>query len=297
MPGLQPLLARTALVAAAALLALALARLVWLLVAGPQIPVDDRPLDTTALTPDVADTTTASIAGWHLFGVAGQAVVAAAPETTLRLFLRGTLNDARGGGGIAIIADAGGSERAYRLGDELPGGATLKAIHAGRVELERNGRRESLSLPNNMTGGASADALAPVAGGDSSARPAATPGAMPGSPGAPFINPVISVGVPDLATARARALPDLRAMASEVNVLPVLENGRMVGVRVSGKQGSGLLSRYGIEPNDVITAVNGVPLDGPQRQAELSRSLSTANQVRLTVRRDGRELQLTLGMR
>lgn len=86
-------------------------------------------------------------------------------------------------------------------------------------------------------------------------------------------------------------------MASEVNVLPVLENGQMVGVRVSGKQGSDLLSRYGIQPNDVITAVNGVPLDGPQRQAELGRSLSTATQVKLTVRRDGRELQLTLGMR
>ena len=292
----EPLIARAALALAAVLLVVALVRLFWLLVAGPQLPVDDRPLDLPAVG-SVADAPSASIAGWHLFGVAGQRVAAVAPETTLQLFLRGTLSDANGGAGIAIIADANGSERAYRLGDELPGAATLKAIHAGRVELERNGRRESLSLPNNMGGASTDGAVAPVAAPANPASSASTPMAMPGAPGTPFINPAISVGVPDLATARARALPDLRAMASEVNVLPVLENGQMVGVRVSGKQGSDLLSRYGIQPNDVITAVNGVPLDGPQRQAELGRSLSTATQVKLTVRRDGRELQLTLGMR
>lgn len=296
MSRLQPLLARLALILAAALLAVALARLLWLLVAGPQIPVDDRPLELP-VSSAASDAATASIAGWHLFGVAGQRFEAIAPETTLQLFLRGTLNDSAGGGGIAIIADANGSERGYRLGDELPGGATLKAIHAGRVELERNGRRESLSLPNNMGGSGSGHAVAPVAKPAAAASSGATPSGFPGSPGVPFINPAISVGVPDLATARARALPDLRAMASEVNVLPVLENGQMVGVRVSGKRGSDLLSRYGIQPNDVITAVNDVPLDGPQRQVELTRSLSSANQVKLTVRRDGRELQLTLGMR
>ncbi|MCB1560209.1 MAG: hypothetical protein KDI75_03800 [Xanthomonadales bacterium] len=296
MSRLQPLLARFALIVAGMLLALALARLLWLLVAGPQIPVDDRPLEMPVAI-GTASAPSAPIAGWHLFGRAGRRIEPRAPETTLQLFLRGTLNDSSGDGGIAIIADANGSERGYRLGDELPGGATLKAIHAGRVELERDGRRESLSLPNNVAGSGGSDAVAPLANPASAASGSTTPAGLPGSPGAPFINPAISVGVPDLATARARALPDLRAMASEVNVLPVLENGQMVGVRVSGKRGSDLLSRYGIQPNDVIIAVNDVPLDGPQRQAELTRSLSSANQVKLTVRRDGRELQLTLGMR
>jgi len=35
----------------------------------------------------------------------------------------------------------------YKVGDAIPGGATLFAVEPFRVILERNGRHESLSLP------------------------------------------------------------------------------------------------------------------------------------------------------
>src|SRR5690606_17739678 len=103
----------------------------------------------------------APIAQWHLFGDAmpmqpSQAIDA--PETALQLFLRGTVNDAGDGGGYAIISDAEGGEQSYRVGDALPGGATLTAVYAGRVLLQRDGLTEQLSLPVDATPGAAATA-------------------------------------------------------------------------------------------------------------------------------------------
>ena len=46
----------------------------------------------------------------------------------------------------------------------------------------------------------------------------------------------------------------------------------------------------------IVTAVNGIPLDGPQRQGELIANLSKARNAQVTVRRDGKEIQLSIGL-
>jgi general secretion pathway protein C len=79
-------------------------------------------------------------------------------------------------------------------------------------------------------------------------------------------------------------------------VLPVMENNRFVGVRLSVGRDSDLLARSGLRSSDVITAVNGIPLDGPQRQVELMNNLRDARQATLTVRRDGQLLQIPVGL-
>lgn len=48
-----------------------------------------------------------------------------------------------------ILRSAGGNEKTYSLGDEIPGGAKIKRIMAGGILVERNGSLESLSLPKN----------------------------------------------------------------------------------------------------------------------------------------------------
>lgn len=290
VPLRQPALwARLAVVVAGGLLAIALARLAWLLLAGPTLPLDAvaPPAPVQVRADDRAST---PIAQWHLFGnaaplLAGPAI--AAPETALRLFLRGTLNESGADEGIAIIADAEGGERAYRVGDALPGGAELTAVQAGRVLLSRSGVTEQLSLPVDTTPGAS-DGRAP------------TPAAARRGPGAgsglSFINPVISTGGPRIDAATRAALPNLEALASQVNVLPVIENGRFAGVRLAVGRDSDLLTRTGLKPTDIVTAVNGIPLDGPQRQQQLLDSLRGSSSVQVTVRRDGKEQKLTVGL-
>jgi general secretion pathway protein C len=284
---------RLALAAAGVLLAIALARLAWLLLAGPVLPLDAAtPLPAPSAAASQAPV--GSIAQWHLFGDAMPLTrqAAVAPETQLKLFLRGTLNTDADGEGIAIIADAEGGERAYRAGDALPGGATLTEVHAGRVLLSRDGITEQLSLPLDPgAGGAPATTAARAPGGSSVIGPGMRPGALS------LINPGISRAGPQIEAATRAALPDLAALASQVQVFPVLENGRFAGVRIAAGRDSDLLSRTGIRPTDIVTAVNGIPLDGPQRQQQLVESLSGGGPVQVTVLRDGKPLQLSVSLR
>lgn len=274
-----------------------LAQIVVLQLGGPTLPA---PVLDPASLPAAA--TTAPSAGvrlsqWHLFGDGGQApdlarLVAQAPETPLQLSLRGTLNVDADDGGIAIIADAQGQEQAYRIGDMLPGEARLTAIYAGRVLLSRGGIDEGLSLLPNAGGGS---ASAPPR---NTANAAAVGGAAPGSSpgfGPAFVNPGMSFGAPAMDSLRA-ATPDIAELAKQVNVVPVMENNRFAGVRLSVGRDSDILSRTGLRTTDIITSVNGIPLDGPQRSAELMTALQGARQLNLTIRRDGQTQNLTVGL-
>ncbi|MGB5261323.1 MAG: type II secretion system protein N, partial [Gammaproteobacteria bacterium] len=92
--------------------------------------------------------------GWHLLGVVTQAtapvkteVPADAPDTRLKLTLRGALASDDPENARAIIADTGGNDEQYSIGDILPGNAELSEIYPDRVILKRNGRYETLRLP------------------------------------------------------------------------------------------------------------------------------------------------------
>jgi len=287
------LLARIVLVLAFATAAYTLLRLLTLFATGPALPMV-APVDL-GMESESSVQTAQSVAAWHLFGNAAgpidlAALAQAAPATVLKLTLRGTLNENAPEGGVAIISDESGSDSAYRVGDTLPGDARLEGIYAGRVLLSRAGVNESLSLPRDV----------------SNALPANTP-SLPGAraptplPGtssapAPFINPLIAPGAPSMESIRAATGTDPLELAKQVQIFPVMENGRMAGVRLSAGRDSDILSRAGLRATDVVTSVNGIPLDGPQRAAELTSTLQGAQSVQVTVRRDGKESQLTIGL-
>lgn len=94
----------------------------------------------------------AEIANWHLFGAppakskAQKKRVVSAPETRLKLELLGIFSDKETGEGWAIISEKSGKQKAYSIGNKLPGNAVLYDVGTDRVTLERNGRHESLTL-------------------------------------------------------------------------------------------------------------------------------------------------------
>jgi general secretion pathway protein C len=285
--------ARLIALVAAALALWAMARLALLLLAGPAIPLQPSGFQPLAAEAAPAE---ARIARWKLFGEAGvamdlAALAANAPETALKLTLRGTLNLEDQDQGIAIISDESGRHARYQVGDELPGGARLSAISAGRVLLERNGQTEGLSLPRE-------DGSRPAPGARPGPGAAGSPsGGVDRSMPSPFINPMIAPGGPDMDSIREATGIDAAELASQVQVFPVLENGRFAGVRLSAGRDSALFERSGLKPTDIVTAVNGIPLDGPQRQSELMNSLRDASSLQLTIRRDGREQQLGVDLK
>lgn len=69
------------------------------------------------------------------------------PSTNLRLTLLGSFVHGGPEASIALIQHEGGKPRRYRPGDEITQGVKVHRVYRDRVEIERNGRLESLSFP------------------------------------------------------------------------------------------------------------------------------------------------------
>ncbi len=166
----------------------------------------------------------------------------------------------------AIIAGPGAGERSYRIGDTLPGGSTLAAIHADRVVLSRDGPDGVLRLEQS--------------GDDPPAR-----GAAPSRTLLQASNATADA-TPRAAAAAMRANPVLL-----VQLLPleaILNQQHMVALRVGKPEDASLMQELKLVPGDVITAINGVELNGPDQGAWMQSAPAPAHELTLKVYRDGR---------
>ncbi len=275
------------LVLVAGLLCLWLAlRMLWLVLDGPQLPAPAAPVQTA--NSSQATPAARSIAAWHLFGNAlpgvNLAALAQARETSLKLVLRGVLAEEDPALGIALIAEDGARERAFKVGDELPGGARLEGVYPERVALSRAGVTETLSLPR-----ASAPDAAPRS------APAGSPQQTLRSYTPVFAQPQITPGV-DLSQATRGMAIDPERLARDITVLPVLEGGKFAGVRLSGGRDARILGQLGLRATDVVTAVNGIPLDSLERGQQIADTLRDSRSANVTVRRDGRDVVLNINL-
>lgn len=254
------------------------ALLVWALVPAPELPAPppptvaaDRP--AAATRPDVRQ-----VADWHLFGSAPQAAAAGgaapidAPETRLNLVLRGVLSSNDPEGARAIIAEPNGTEKYFRVGSSLPGGAELKEIHADRIILLRAGRPETLRLPRDvMDGGGAA--------GDVDDEGVGAPDTDAGA---------LLSGYREQAAANPQALLDL------ARPVPYSDGNGFAGFRLFPGNKPGLFAQLGLRPGDVLKEVNGVVLDSPVRGAEAMQMLRDSKQVALRIERGGQDISLAV---
>lgn len=233
-----------------------------------------------------------SVSRWHLFGHASAPALLQrqAPATTLSLNLRGTLAERDPRTGIAVIADAGGSERAWRVGDEIAPGVRLDEVHADHVVLMHDGAAETLTLPRD----APTTAVAPLPTAAASAsRGGGVNAALPLS----VTPPQMAHGAVDWQKAMDTLRADPAELARKMQFAPIMENGRISGVRLSAGDNPALLGQLGLRPSDIVTAVNGVPVDSVARGQQVLDSLKGATSVRVTVTRDGKPTEITLSLR
>ena len=222
--------------------AVALARLLTLSYGEARFPVDEAPT-RQEFPPAVRE----PISNWHLFGVATSSDKMVA--TTLALTLRGIVDHGDASRRIAIIAGQDQRDNAYHIGDTLPGGGVLDAVHPAYVVLLNGGRRESLALADRKA------IRLPEGAAVSTAGP------PPVDPGAPLGN---------------------------ANVLPVTDGRVVVGTRVSTPDIASL-ERTGLRRDDVITSIDGSELTGPAAGEVLQERLRKGGSATVVVRRDGRE--------
>ena len=283
---LSRLAALAVCIAAGAICALMLVRLVWLLVPRSTDATSAQPLLSTPSQPSTAT----SIAQWHLFGNAQTIDLAAraanAPRTALKLVLRGTFALDAAKDGIAIIADEQNIEHGVKVGEAI-GSATLAEVYADHVLLQHDGVTETLALPRAeeraapAPPGARAGANATAIPGIASSNPAANPALAPAAPGAAVLE-------------RASAAD----LARQVQFEPVFEGSRIAGARLTGSGAAAqLMNQVGLKPTDLVTAVNGTPLSNVSNPQQLIDKFGNASSLQITVQRDGKPATLTLNLR
>lgn len=213
-----------------------------------------------------------SIVAAHLFGVAsvdaGAQNPADAPLSTANLVLAGTIATQDPKRGLAIIA-GGVPATVYSVGDAV-GGASLYAVYLDRVVLDRNGSLETLKLPQ-----------IPLTG-----QPA---------PQYAMSNPVT-----------ARTLNNIRRMVQQNPgilssvIRPVAsydsQAGKLRGFRIYPGTNRRAFATLGLRPGDLVTAINGTPLDDPQHGQQIFDTVESSSEAVVTVDRNGQTIQLTLNI-
>lgn len=219
------------------------------------------------------------IAATHLFGEASPedeavSMPLARPteeleETRLALELKGTMagNDDRLT--AAIIADNRNEEKVYVIGDAIVQGATLHAVYRDQVVLNRNGALESLKLPKELPAG-----QAPVR--RTANRVVASPASTP------------TQSIQQSLTQNAAKLADV------VRPSPFFKDGQQVGFRLYPGRDRRAFAALGLRPGDLVKSIDGAALTDPQQAMQIFQNLGTAEQVSVTVERNGQDQVLTL---
>lgn len=270
-----------------------LVRLIWLLV-----PRGDSAFGDASARVGIGDQGPApaqSIAKWHLFGntpIVGSGP--GAPATTLAMILRGTLADRDPASGIAVIGDGERGERAFRAGENVAAGVKLARVYPDHVILVHEGVEETLKLVRDQNL-APADIVRPGSqGGSGAARSSATTNASASAAPASAQTTRVPADVQQTIE-RMRQNPE--ELAKRVQIVPVVDGGHMTGVRVSAGTDMALIGRLGLRPGDVVTAVNGAPVDSLARGQQIVESLRTASSARVTVLRDGASTDITISLK
>ena len=214
-----------------------------------------------------------SIANVHIFGEADAAdepiLVAAEtdnlPDTDLQnLTLKGTYTAESADMSIAIIADGNNKEDIFSNGDTVASGATLHAVHVDRVVLNERGELTNLALPREFA------KTTPR----TSARRTPT---------------VRTQSIQSVVAKNVSRLADI------IRPTPYFQNGQQQGYRVYPGRDRKKFAALGLRPGDLIKQIDGQSLTDPTQAMQIFQSLGTANQVSVTVERNG--IQQTLILR
>jgi general secretion pathway protein C len=269
----------------AVLIAYVLVNLVWLFIGDTKQLTEIEvvlPPGATAQASNRSEEYANRIKQFHLFGQAdlSQAPIDA-PETQLNLKLLGILAIGTEGG-MAIIG-SGNSEEVYTVGDAVPGNVRLKAVYLNHVLLESGRGPEILRLPEEA--GTYIEFKAEPrqqsfnTGGGAEQQPS-------GSFAAPAENPAGNAA-PTLRDIRREFIRNPASLAEYAQAEPVDK-----GYKLTFTQENPVIQRLGLQTGDVVTSVNGIPLDKPENGVRALRKLMKARELQLTVIRNGQEQQL-----
>lgn len=225
------------------------------------------PVAPQAVAPQRRGVDLRAIVEAHLFGrVAASATDA--PQTSMPLVLAGVLALQDPSQGMAILGPNPAQARLYAVGAAVPGGARLHAVYRDHVLLDRGGALESLALPRkSLVAAPPPVAVTPTPGQRLQALAQASNGALLGG----LIRfQMVQGGGP----------------------------GKILGFRIypGSRSNPAAFTQLGLRSGDLVTAVNGTPLDDPGRSNDVLLTLSNASSATVTIIRNGAQQDVALNL-
>jgi general secretion pathway protein C len=255
------------------LLAWQLVQLAWTVLGARTAPPPVASGPAAVVAPAGPSVDLQAILNAHLFGVAGAPAGGATDPnavaaTQMNLVLVGTIAESDPGRGYAIIGETAPTAKVYAVGKTITGGTKLHSVYPDRAILDRGGKLEALLLPRKFDGAGLAPA--PVAG-----QP-------------PQSDPMLADRLRDLAANNPGAITDI------LRPQPVFANGQQRGYRVYPGRHRDQFSKLGLMPGDLVTSINGAPLDDQARGMEILQSMNAATDVTITEERNGQTTQINI---
>jgi general secretion pathway protein C len=231
---------------------------------------------TSAPRPQRSGVDIQTVVSAHLFGVAvadpSTQDPANAPQSSANLLLAGTIATQDPKRGVAIISDAGAPSKVYSVGERI-GGASLHSVYLDHVILDRGGALETLLLPRQL--------------------PASAPRAAAlRRPGA---DPRTAAAVDNI---RRMVQQDPSILDQVMRTVASYDNaaGKLRGFRAYPGRNRAIFSKLGLKSGDLVTAINGTPLDDPQRSQDVFNTIQTSDHVTVTIERGGQKQDITLNI-
>jgi len=194
-------------------------------------------------------------------------------ETELKLKLWGTVTG-EGREAYAVIEDPKTREQnLYRIGDSIQD-ATLKLILRQKVVLSVNDRDEVLGMEEAGAEKRSSSA-SPIE------RRAASPPRLPisAAPGQ------FSLSGDQIQS----ALENIDQLMEQARIRPHIEEGRPSGISITGIRPNTIFRSMRLRNGDIITGVNGTPIESVEDAMRIFGDLSSASEVQLEIKRRGRK--------
>ncbi len=189
--------------------------------------------------------------------------IEALKPTELKLKLLGTVTGDKNQAYAVIVDSAGKEQNLYRTGDSIQN-ATLKAILREKVVLRVNGRDEILEIEEIRT---SEKATVPP-----------QRSAM--------------AGPENLTIKRSQvqaAVEDVNSLMKQVRIRPHFTDGKPDGLRLTGIRPDSIFRNMGLRSGDIITGVNGKPIESVDDALKFYQSLQSSSNVQLQLKRRGQE--------
>ena len=257
-------------------LSLSLARLFWLLFPNPIIPPSTVNA-AVAVAPASASGSSVDIEQLKSLSVFGKvAPVAQAPVTSpenqavdsqLNLVLMGIIFSNEESLARAIIT-SGAATELYAIGNPLSGtnGVSIAKIMEDRVIVNNNGQFESLWLYQDNPN---------------------TSSLLQSNTAAQSYSPPLSAPIDNNSDADRGVAEVGRSLSDVVAMSIYREAGKVIGYKIRPGRDAEKFRSLGLQPDDIVTSVNGMPLTNPSKIMEVYKNMGNTTSANLEILRDG----------